>query len=147
MFLSFSGEDTRKTFTDFLYHYLDNAGVRIFRDNEGLHVGEEIRPALLKAINESKVSIPIFSRNYASSKWCLLELVEMVKCHKTKRQLIFPIFYNVKPSDVRHQTGSYEEAFRQHQNHFGEQIVQEWKEALRVVGKMKGWELEKETNG
>ena len=147
VFLSFSGEDTRKTFTDFLYHYLDNAGVRIFRDNEGLHVGEEIRPALLKAINESKVSIPIFSGNYASSKWCLLELVEMVKCHKTKRQLIFPIFYNVKPSDVRHQTGSYEEAFRQHQNHFGEEIVQEWKEALRVVGKMKGWELEKETNG
>ncbi|GMY28505.1 TMV resistance protein N-like [Fagus crenata] len=146
VFLSFKGEDTRKTFTDFLYIYLDNAGVRVFRDNEGLHVGEEIGPALLKAINESKISIPVFSGNYAFSKWCLLELVEMLKCRKTKGQRIFPIFYNVKPNDVQHQMGSYEEAFRQHQNHFGEGIIQEWKKALRKVGKMKGLELE-ETNG
>uniref|UniRef100_A0A2N9HKM0 TIR domain-containing protein n=1 Tax=Fagus sylvatica TaxID=28930 RepID=A0A2N9HKM0_FAGSY len=146
VFLSFRGKDTGKTFTDFLYTYLYEAGFRIFRDKEGLHVGEEIGPMLLKAINESKVSIPIFSRNYASSKWCLLELVEMVNCHETKGQLIFPIFYKVKPSDVRDQTGSYEKAFRKHQQHFDKKIVRRWKKALRVVGKMKGLELE-ETNG
>ena len=43
--------------------------------------------------------------------------------------------------------GSYEEAFCQHQKHFDEEIVQGWKEALREVAQMKGWELKKVTNG
>uniref|UniRef100_A0A2N9GIH7 ADP-ribosyl cyclase/cyclic ADP-ribose hydrolase n=1 Tax=Fagus sylvatica TaxID=28930 RepID=A0A2N9GIH7_FAGSY len=149
VFLSFRGKDTRKSFTDYLYHDLDYAGIRTFRDNEELRVGEEIGPALLKAIKESKISIPIFSRDYASSKWCLRELAKMVECHNddTMKQKILPIFYDVEPFDVRHQTGSYEEAFRQHKNDFDQEIVQGWKKAMRVVGQMKGWELEKETNG
>ena len=149
VFLSFRGKDTRKTFTDHLYHALVQVGIRTFRDNEELRVGEEIRPALLKVIEESKISIPVFSRNYASSTWCLSELAKMVECHTddTMKRKIFPIFYDVKPSDVRNQTGSYEEAFRQHENDFDQEIVQGWKKAMRVVGEMKGWELEKETNG
>uniref|UniRef100_A0A2N9G3A3 TIR domain-containing protein n=1 Tax=Fagus sylvatica TaxID=28930 RepID=A0A2N9G3A3_FAGSY len=149
VYLSFRGKDTRKSFADYLYHDLAYAGIRTFRDDDELRVGEEIGPALLKAIKESKISIPIFSRDYASSKWCLRELAKMVECHNddTMKQKIFPIFYDVEPSDVRHQTGSYEEAFRQHKNDFDQEIVQGWKKAMRVVGQMKGWELEKETNG
>uniref|UniRef100_A0A2N9IYM4 TIR domain-containing protein n=1 Tax=Fagus sylvatica TaxID=28930 RepID=A0A2N9IYM4_FAGSY len=149
VFLSFRGEDTRKTFTDHLYNALVQVGIRTFRDNEELPVGEEIRPALLKAIKESIISIPIFSKGYASSKWCLRELAKMVECHNddTMKQKILPIFYDVEPSDVRHQTGTYEKAFRQHLKHFDKKTVQGWKEAMREVGEMKGWELKKETNG
>ena len=110
-------------------------------------MGEEIRPALPKAIKESTISIPIFSKDYASSKWCLRELAKMVECHKTMGHKILPIFYDVEPSDVRHQTGTYEKAFRQHLKHFDKKTVQGWKEAMREVGEMKGWELKKETNG
>ena len=147
--MSFRGEDTRKTFTDHFYHALVQVGIRTFRDNEKLPVGEEICRALPKAIKESTISIPIFSKDYASSKWCLCELAKMVECHNddTIKQKILPIFYDVEPSDVRHQMGSYEEAFRQHENDFDQEIVQGWKKAMRVVGQMKGWELEKETNG
>ena len=147
VFLSFRGDDTRKTFTDHLYHALVQRGICTFRDNEELPVGEEIRPALLKAIKESIISIPIFSKDYASSKWCLRELAKMVECHKTMGHKILPIFYDVEPSDVRHQRGTYEKAFRQHLKHFDKKTVQGWKEAMREVGEMKGWELKKETNG
>ncbi|KAM7465896.1 hypothetical protein LguiB_013458 [Lonicera macranthoides] len=65
VFLSFCGQDTRQHFTDHLYTSLNREGIRTFRDNEGLHVGEEIGPELLKTITDSKISIPIFSKNYA----------------------------------------------------------------------------------
>ncbi len=145
VFFSFRGEVTR-SFTEFLSYILDKAGIRNFRYDDEL-VGEKEVPALLKAIQESTISIPIFSRDYASSIWRLRELEQMVECHKTMGHKILPIFYDVEPSDVRHQIGSYEEAFRQHQNHFDEKIVQGWKKALTEVGQMKGWELENETNG
>ena len=145
VFFSFRGEVTR-SFTEFLSYILDKAGIRNFRYDDEL-VGEKEVPALLKAIQESTISIPIFSRDYASSIWRLRELEQMVECHTTMGHKILPIFYDVEPSDVRHQIGSYEEAFRQHQNHFDEKIVQGWKKALTEVGQMKGWELENETNG
>ncbi|KAM7466384.1 hypothetical protein LguiB_013946 [Lonicera macranthoides] len=126
---------------------IKRAGIHTFRDDNELRIGEEISPELLKAIKESKISIPIFSKNYASSKWCLLELAQMVECHVNEGQKIFPIFYDVDASDVRNQKGSYEEAFRLHEKKFDEKTVQRWRDALRTVGQLKGYELDKETNG
>ncbi|KAM7522821.1 hypothetical protein LguiA_012723 [Lonicera macranthoides] len=147
VFLSFNGTDTRKGFTDFLYTYLVDADIRTFRDDNVLRVREEIGPELLKAIKESKISIPIFSKNYASSKWCLRELAQIVECHTNEGQMIYPIFYDVNPYEVRHQSGSYKDAFSQHKNNFDEMTIQGWKEAMRKVGQLKGLELIKETNG
>ncbi|XP_059644196.1 disease resistance protein L6-like [Cornus florida] len=146
VFLSFRGPDTRCTFTDFLYTCLIDAGVRTFRDDNELRKGEEIGPELLEAIRESSISIPIFSNNYASSKWCLRELAQMVDCKRSTGQLILPIFYDVEPWDVRHQSGSYEEAFRKHERCFDECTVMKWKEALKQVGELKGWHVNKEAD-
>lgn len=74
VFLNFRGRDTRHDFTDFLYDRLVDAGVNTFRDEEKLPVGDVISDRLEHAINNSELYIPIFSRNYASSKWCLREL-------------------------------------------------------------------------
>ncbi|KAM7478036.1 hypothetical protein LguiA_026249 [Lonicera macranthoides] len=149
VFLNFCGQDTRKGFTDFLYTYLHGAGIRTFRDDNELRVGEEIGPELLKAIKGSKISIPIFSKSYASSKWCLRELAEMVECQLNGTQKIFPIFYDVEPSGVKHQSGSYEKAFHDHKKDLSldEKTVQRWMNALRIVAELKGLELKKETNG
>ncbi|PKI49233.1 hypothetical protein CRG98_030382 [Punica granatum] len=86
VFLSFRGPDTRATFTDHLYNVLKNAGIRVFRDDEELRKGEAIGSKLLKAMTQSKISIPIFSRGYARSKWCLEEAVQMVKCMEATEQ-------------------------------------------------------------
>nr|GMC88096.1 TMV resistance protein N-like isoform X1 [Ipomoea batatas] len=74
VFLSFRGEDTRDNITDHLYAALYSAGVRVFRDNDGLNEGDEIAAALVEAIDDSAAAIVILSPNYASSRWCLEEL-------------------------------------------------------------------------
>uniref|UniRef100_A0A5B6YQZ0 ADP-ribosyl cyclase/cyclic ADP-ribose hydrolase n=1 Tax=Davidia involucrata TaxID=16924 RepID=A0A5B6YQZ0_DAVIN len=71
VFLSFRGEDTRRTFLDHLYAALHQKGIRAFKDDEQLRKGMEISPALLESIEESWSAIIIFSKEYAASSWCL----------------------------------------------------------------------------
>ena len=74
VFLSFRGEDTRKNFTDHLYYALTEAGIHTFRDDEEIRKGENLSIELLQAIRGSRISVIVFSKNYASSSWCLNEL-------------------------------------------------------------------------
>ncbi|XP_039155195.1 disease resistance protein RUN1 [Eucalyptus grandis] len=144
VFLSFRGKDTRRGFTSFLYTSMIDVGIRVYKDDKELRKGEKFGPELLRAINESRISIPIFSKGYASSAWCLKELVQMVKCQKIRGQKIMPIFYDVAPSEVRHQTKGYEEAFLSHENkkRYDEATIREWKAALNTVGELDGWDLQ-----
>ena len=103
VFLSFSGKDTRKNFTDHLYTALKQKGIIIFRDDERLERGKYISQELLKAIEETKFAIIILSTNYASSTWYLDELVKIVECMKQNMLTILPVFYHVNPSDARNQ--------------------------------------------
>ncbi|XP_039165113.1 toll/interleukin-1 receptor-like protein isoform X4 [Eucalyptus grandis] len=148
VFLSFRGPDTRMAFTYHLYTRLTDAGVHTYKDDEDLRVGEEIGPNLLGAIEQSKISIPIFSKNYASSKWCLKELAQMVECWKRKGQVIMPIFYYVEPSEVRYQTGGYGEALLVHENkkRVDDESFRKWRAALSEVGGLKGWNIENGAN-
>ncbi|KAL6205492.1 hypothetical protein ACLB2K_022751 [Fragaria x ananassa] len=98
VFLNFRGEDTRSNFTGHLYTALRNKGIKTFID-DGLKRGEKISRALSKAINESRMSVIVFSESYAESPWCLDELVEILGCRESKRQMVRPVFYKVKPSD------------------------------------------------
>ncbi|XP_034888788.1 TMV resistance protein N [Populus alba] len=147
VFLSFRGQDTRKTFTDHLYTALVQAGIHTFRDDDELPRGEEISQHLLEAIQESKIFIVVFSKGYASSRWCLDELVEIFKCKYRKTgQIALPIFYDIDPSDVRKQTGSFAEAFVKHEERSKEK-VKEWREALEEAGNLSGWNLKDMANG
>ncbi|CAI0397367.1 unnamed protein product [Linum tenue] len=142
VFMSFRGPDVRNKFASHLYTSLARAKIRTFRDEEELQKGEGIAPSLVRAIPDSKIYIPILSEQYASSKWCLTELAQMVECWKQgKGHIILPIFYFVDPRDVRKQQGSYQQAFEQHAQKHSPQTVIEWKEALREVGQMKGWHV------
>lgn len=58
VFLSFREPDTRSGFTDFLYHSLQDVGVRTFRGDGVVRVGEELGPEILGAIEQSRVSVP-----------------------------------------------------------------------------------------
>ncbi|XP_048137699.1 disease resistance protein L6-like isoform X3 [Rhodamnia argentea] len=141
VFLSFRGPDTRRTVADVLYESLVDAGISVYRDTEELTVGESIGPELVHAINDSRIHMPIFSEGYASSSWCLQELAHMVKCRsESAGHEIVPLFYGVSPSDVRLRTGSYSEALLKHERRYGEETVREWKEALREVADLKGWD-------
>ncbi|XP_048129626.1 disease resistance protein L6-like isoform X2 [Rhodamnia argentea] len=143
VFLSFRGPDTRATFTDHLYTRLRDVGIRVFKDDEDLRKGEEFDPKLLQVIKQSKISVPIFSKDYATSVWCLKEVVQMVQCKKTGGQKIMPIFYDVAASEVRYQTGGYKDAFLLHESkkRCDQKTIGEWKAALSAVGEINGWDL------
>ncbi|XP_039168585.1 disease resistance protein RUN1-like [Eucalyptus grandis] len=147
VFLSFRGPDTRKGFTDHLYNGLLDAGIDVFRDNEELPQGENIKPELLAAITKSKILIPILSENYGTSSWCLDELVQIMECKNNNGQIVLPIFYKVKPADVRLQTGSFKDVFRHRERRLRERgfdptILEKWEKALLEVGTLKGYEAD-----
>ena len=141
VFLSFRGMDTRNTFTDHLYAALQHSGIFTFRDNERLERGKSISPELLKAIEESRISIVILSRNYASSTWCLDELAKIIQCMKVMEMTVLPIFYEVDPSDVRKQMGTFAQAFIEHEERLKDNTekVQTWRDTLSEVANLSGW--------
>ncbi|KAK3430515.1 LOW QUALITY PROTEIN: hypothetical protein EUGRSUZ_D01599 [Eucalyptus grandis] len=142
VFLSFRGPDTRLTIADFLYEAIKHAGIRVFKDDEELRVGKEIRGNLLQAINESRIYIPIFSKNYASSKWCLRELAHIVKSSRDDAEkVILPIFYDVDADDVKLKTELYRQGLQKHENDSGKDTAKQWEEALKEVVRIKGWNL------
>ncbi|KAK4259607.1 hypothetical protein QN277_005921 [Acacia crassicarpa] len=132
VFLSFRGVDTRHTFTDPLYDALRRKGINAFIDDKKLGKGEEISPTLLKAIERSRISIIVFSKNYATSTWCLEELAHIIWCKKLKNQLVMPIFYKVDPSDVQYQRNSFQEAMAALEDRFRNDLdkVCKWRSAL-----------------
>ncbi|KAG6599275.1 Disease resistance protein RUN1, partial [Cucurbita argyrosperma subsp. sororia] len=139
VFLSFRGEDTRSNFTSHLDMALRQKGVNVFIDDK-LSRGEQISESLFRSIEGALISIVIFSENYASSSWCLDELVKIIECKKSKGQIVWPIFYKVNPSDIRKQTGSFGEALATHQVKFKTKI-QIWREALTTAANSSGWDL------
>ncbi|XP_052198222.1 disease resistance protein RPV1-like [Diospyros lotus] len=149
VFLSFRGTDTRNGFVDHLYSALHQKGIFTFKDDLKLERGESISPALLKAIEQSRLTVVIFSENYASSKWCLEELVQILECQKTRGLTVLPVFYKVDPSDLRKQRGSVGEAFARHERDSSEekekQKVKRWRNALREAANISGWDSENGT--
>ncbi|KAK4259278.1 hypothetical protein QN277_005625 [Acacia crassicarpa] len=140
VFLSFRG-DTRDTFSRYLYEALCNANIHTFMDHK-LHKGENISPILLKTIEESQISLIIFSKEYASSTWCMNELIHIMKCKNLYGRTVIPIFYNVDPSNVRKQNESFGDGFAKLKQRFkhDEERVQEWKNALRQSTNLSGWD-------
>lgn len=142
VFLSFRGEDTRNNFTSHLYAALKRKQIETYIDEKSLERGDDITLALPEAIQRSKISIIIFSKGYASSTWCLRELVHILECRQENKQMVIPVFYEVDPSHIRKQEGSYGEAFLKHQEHFEDKmgIVQKWRAALTESADLSGWD-------
>ncbi|RVW88862.1 TMV resistance protein N [Vitis vinifera] len=140
VFLSFRGEDTRKNFTDHLYTTLVAYGLQVFRDDEELAKGGDIASDLSRAIEESKIFIIIFSKNYANFRWCLNELVKIIEQMEEKKSRVLPVFYHVNPSNVRKQSGSYEEAFSNHEADANQEKerIQNWRSALTKAADLSG---------
>ena len=142
IFLSFRGEDTRYGFTGHLYTALCDNGLITFIDNN-LQRGEEISIELLKAIEMSMISIVVFSENYASSTWCLDELVKILECRNTGRiRKVYLIFYKVNRSEIRKHEGKFGMALDNHEKKFKDDMekVTRWRETLTQVANLSGHE-------
>nr|GEV83631.1 TMV resistance protein N-like [Tanacetum cinerariifolium] len=119
VFISFRGEDTRKTFVDHLYSALVQCGIHTYKDD---------------------VALP------RDSSWYLDELAHIMKCMGERGLIVLPIFYDVDPSDVRKQNGKYGEAFAKHEIQKKDK-VESWRKALVDAGNLAGWEVKHVANG
>ena len=139
VFLSFRGEDTRTNFVDHLYHTLKREGIETYKDDKNLGKGKKISKELIEAIEESRCHVIVFSKNYASSSWCLEELVKIIKCQETQTgQTVYPIFYHVEPTQVRKQSGEFGKAFSKHEN---DEAAEKWRKALVEATSFSGRDL------
>ncbi|PRQ56919.1 putative TIR domain-containing protein [Rosa chinensis] len=143
VFLSFRGADTRTKFTDHLYNALHvQEGIPTFRDSEELEKGEDLSQ-LFEAIEKSKIAVVILSSNYASSTWCLREVAKIAECRNKTGLIALPVFYEIEPTQVRSQTGSFKKYFDEHEQKYKDSTekVDIWRKALTEIGGLSGWDL------
>ncbi|XP_056861414.1 disease resistance protein RML1B-like [Raphanus sativus] len=137
VFTSFHGPEVRKGFLSHLHNNFATKGITTFKDQK-MERGHTIGPELVQAIRESRLSIVLLSKNYASSSWCLDELVEILKCREDQGQMVMTIFYHVDPSDVRKQRGEFGNAFKKTCEGKTEGEKKIWIEALEYVATIAG---------
>jgi len=133
VYLSFIGADTRAlNFIDRLYIALLQAAIQTFRFGYPSQI--------LNAIEQSRISVVVLSKNYPSSTWCLDELVHILECRKMG-QVVLPLYYDIDPSQFREQTASLASAFssRGQLSEEEEDKVIKWIEALREAGDVPVW--------
>ena len=146
IFLSFRGVDTRNNFTGHLCKALVDAGFRTFQDDTDLERGENIKEGLDRAIQQSRSSVIVFSKDYTSSKWCLDELVMILERRRNSDHVVFPIFYDPchSPFHLKRKADCLAEV-PGYQNQSLEKFTS-WREALKEVTTIAGNELQNEAN-
>lgn len=142
VFLSFRTDDTHFDFVNTLCTSLQRKGISTFRYDEQVERGDGILEKLHNAIEDSLVVIVLLSESYASSTWCLDELQNILDTKRVLGTPVFPVFYDVFPSDVRYQRNSFGKAFEEHERRSEEDRmkVQKWRKSLKEIADFSGWE-------
>ncbi|KAL3730347.1 hypothetical protein ACJRO7_027368 [Eucalyptus globulus] len=140
-FISYKRADTRN-FVSHLHDALERKKIKAFVDCS-LERGLEIAPAINEAIEQSRSAIVVISQTFVSSPWCLDELDKILECKEKKGQLVFLIFVDVDPREMREQSGQFTR-IGQSEKGFGQKNadkVRRWRDALRKAGNLTGWPL------
>ncbi|XP_028763075.1 disease resistance protein RLM3-like [Neltuma alba] len=87
---------------------LRDAEIKTFIDDDDK---KEIKPAILRAIEESRTSLIVLTKDFGDSIERLKRLQKIMKCHRRKGQVVLPIYYDVNLWEVRKQSGRFGEAF------------------------------------
>ncbi|PWA44742.1 hypothetical protein CTI12_AA519040 [Artemisia annua] len=141
VFVNYVFEDIGKRFASHLKGALGREGFTIC-DHTMLPLGQDESSELLKAIDDSQIYLVLISPKYPFSKECLDELVCIMESYpKFKKRKVLPVFFDVEPSHVRNQQGSFLEAFQGHEKNVDPERVQIWRQALKEAGDKSGLNL------
>ncbi|CAI0552443.1 unnamed protein product [Linum tenue] len=112
-------------------------GIGVFIDNINIPKGQYIAEAIPRAIAESRFSVVVLSKGYASSTWCLDELVSWLRYDRA-----LPVFYHLPPSGVSDlSSGCYKRDLDRHKEKFTYVRVNRWRLALKSIADIAGWVL------
>ncbi|KAH9289112.1 hypothetical protein KI387_033229, partial [Taxus chinensis] len=139
VFINHRGPDVKETLALQFYNSLKDKGLQAFLDSEEKRVGDSFPSTIYTAISSACAHIAIFSKRYAESPWCLEELRRMIESEAK----IYPVFYEVKPSDLRYiEKGEYAKAFTEHESksRYEKELLEQWKAALQKVSFIAGEE-------
>lgn len=113
-------------------------GSKTFIDDDVNCRGLDINRTLSEKIEESRIAVIVFSKNYSDSTWCLNELVKIQDCREENGLIVYTVFYDVSASDVRNLTGDFGKAFSKHED---SKEVDLWRQTLDKIGAVAGWDL------
>ncbi|XP_054782961.1 disease resistance protein TAO1-like isoform X2 [Prosopis cineraria] len=104
---------------------------------------EEINPALLRAIEGSRISIVLLTKEYGDSRKCLVRLEKIMECHRRKGQVVMPIYYDVNLWEVRKQNGEFGEAFEGLLKGMcvSKEKEMRWRRELSQIALFPGWDV------
>ncbi|CAN1173065.1 Disease resistance-like protein DSC1 [Linum perenne] len=138
VFLCFRGDDTRLGFTSHLMNAISTKQIRTFIDDK-LEKTKSI-DELVSILQRSALSVVVFSDKFADSSWCLDEVATIAPRMAKFGHRILPVFYNVDPSDVTDDSGSYSTIIDR--EYKGRSTYSEdkkrWMDALKAVANCSG---------
>ncbi|KAL5095723.1 hypothetical protein RYX36_000050 [Vicia faba] len=140
VFFSFNPFHTSNGFAANVSQAFQRRGIKAFIESR-----DEITPVIFNAIVESRSSVILLSKNYASSSRCLEELAYILDNFHHATSFVFPFFYHVDPSDVRDMRGAYGEALARHEENLkdnNQDKLLKWKNALCQVANLSAFHLQ-----
>jgi leucine-rich repeat protein SHOC2 len=139
VFISHRGPDTKTGFVSFLEKDLRAAGLQAFLDCKSINVVEDSWESIEHAIKKTPIAVVIFSERFAESAWCLRELHVMLHSPGVK---VVPVFYNVRPSEVRYvESGKLKDGFEKLTSRHDKTVIEEWRADLERASQIMGVEL------
>ena len=124
----------------YLYRDLKAAGLQPFLDCKSIDMGEDSWECIEHAIKKTPIAVVVFSERFAASEWCLRELDVMLA---TPGVTVLPVFYNVRPSEVRYpESGQLKDGFEKLSRRHDKTVTERWRGNLETASKLMGWEHE-----
>ncbi|KAG0583131.1 hypothetical protein KC19_3G111900 [Ceratodon purpureus] len=138
VFISHRGPDTKTGFVSFLHKDLVAAGLRPFLDCKSIDVGDDCWENIEHAIKKTPIAVVVFSERFTQSEWCLRELHLIL--HTPSVQML-PVFYNLRPSEVRFpESGQLKDGFEKLSSRYEKDVIAEWRADLVQASNVMGWE-------
>ncbi|XP_054786552.1 disease resistance protein RUN1-like [Prosopis cineraria] len=124
--------------SDDVYNALHENNINAVKDVGSIGWSEYLDPTAVRAIEESRISIIVFSYEFCAYPPSRLdELVMILDRMKTKGKLVLSIFDGVNPLDVRHLITRWGAGMQMPEK------LENWNLALSEVAYIPGWSLEK----
>lgn len=136
MFLNHRGPDVKGGFIAHLEDALRSNGLNPFLDKKSLVKGDPAFRSIDDALQSAKILVAVVSKGYVESKYCLNELVAMIRSGKP----VIPVFYDVEPAHLRWvKKGPFVAAFEKHKNREPLEVLVEWEQALQKLSNISGF--------